>query len=87
MRLSIPSWKRTLRALGYKVVRNPISQRAQKNRNRLKLNQQPDYGALEPRQMMAGDTGLVVQAELDDLFTTISNPIVVKLGQFDSNDS
>jgi len=87
MRLSLPSWKRTLGALGYKVVRKSVAQKAQQNRNHLKLNQQPDYGTLEPRQMMAGDTGLVVQAELDDLFTTISDPIVVKLGQFDANDS
>ena len=37
--------------------------------------------------MMAGDTGLVVQADLTGLIATEEDPLVVRLGQFDANPS
>lgn len=88
MKLPLTSWNRTLRTLGYKVVRNQSAGRLKGlKRKREQEAGQYQYENLEPRQMLAGDTGLVVQADLDQLFASTSNPLVARLGQFDANAS
>ena len=82
MKLPITNWNKTLRSLGYKVVR----QQKQKRKRESQIAQ-VQYETLEPRQMLAGDTGLVVQADLDQLFATADNPLVARTGQFDGNAS
>ena len=54
MTLPIASWRKTLKALGYKVVRY-----SHRKRKREKQSQFYSYGPLEPRQLLAGDTGLI----------------------------
>ena len=54
MTLPIASWKKTLKSLGYKVVR-----RSTRKRKRDSHCQFYSYGPLEPRQLLAGDTGVI----------------------------
>ena len=75
------SWKRTIGSLGYKVIWGEGKQ----NKKREKERTQQQYGSLEPRQMLAGDTGLVVQADLTEVFATIQDPLVVRAGQLNND--
>jgi len=77
------SWKNTLQGLGYKVIWGGTKQN-KKIREQERTQQQ--YGALEPRQMLAGDTGLTLQSDLSQVFASVVDPLVVRTGQF-NNDS
>ena len=82
MKMPITSWKNTLRMLGYKVVRNPALEK--KRKSSLTHYQ---YENLEPRQMLVGDLGVVLQAEIDQQLQFATDPIVARLGQLDENAS
>ena len=80
MKLPFAGWKRTIRSLGYKVTRS--IQRTPTATN--------DYDSfvvenLEPRQMLSGGTGLIVQADLDQAMSLVPNPLIAQIGQFDSD--
>ena len=88
MKLPLLSWNKTIRNLGFRVIRRPQSFKvATKTKLRKKEAEQQSYGPLEPRQMLAGDTGLAIQADLNQLLDTFDDPIVVRTGQFDNNTS
>ena len=88
MKLPLLSWNKTIRNLGFRVIRRPQSFKvATKTKLRKKEADQQTYGPLEPRQMLAGDTGLAIQADLNQLLDTFDDPIVVRTGQFDNNTS
>ena len=84
MKLPITGWDRTLKALGRKVVWKRTTNEQSKRKRDL-LNNIQQYEALEPRQLLAGDTGLTVQADLSELLATIDNPLVARLGQFNND--
>ncbi len=83
MKMPLSSWKKTLGSLGYKVVWNRKPSKA--SRQREKENSQQQYEKLEPRQLLAGDTGLTVQADLTELLATVDNPLVARLGQLNND--
>ncbi len=85
MKLPLHSWKKTIGNLGYKVVKKRAPSTFRKNVKREQERSQQQYGTLEPRQMLAGDTGLTLQSELNQVFVTAADPLVVRTGQLDAN--
>ncbi len=43
------------------------------------------FEKLDPRQLLAGDFGLVVQANLNQVLATVANPLVVRLADFNGD--